>query len=99
MTDVQKKLIEELTKNAKTRGSKTSTRKFEVRTDGDKTQKLSPQAVTILATIYALDKKITEQEIVEAVEKSDLKTKQEKSRIWMYYRKSLVEAKWLIEVK
>lgn len=100
MTAQQNKLIEELTKNAKVRNTKTLTRKFEVREDGDKAVKMSPQAVQILATIFTLGKKIvTEQEIVTAVEASELKTKQPKSRIWQYYRKSLVEAKFLVEAK
>ncbi len=71
-------------------------RTYVVSREGDKTVKLTPQAVECLRIVFSVGKdEIPEVELIEAFSKAEIKTKQDKFRIFQYYRKNLVEAGWI----
>lgn len=94
-------IIAKLNENAKrSTGGKIKDRKYEILTTGDVNVKMSPQAITILKSMFELKKNIvSEQELFDMmnvpvmIEK--LKTKQNPWKIFQYYRKTMVDAGFL----
>jgi hypothetical protein len=90
--------LETLKANAKhMRSSSVPFRRWEV-TGGKSDVKLAPQAIAIIETLVKkhLGKVITEAEAEAMVSVPGvLKTKQDPTRIWAYYRKAIMEAGWI----
>ena len=90
--------LEQLETVAKTRAAKISNKRYSVQV-GTIT-KMAPQAVVCIKAIVGVDKEIiTEQEIHDAIEESELVTKQEKWSIYKYYKKMIMDAGFLTEIK
>lgn len=92
-------MLEQLSKVSKTRSTGKMLMKnytFQV----GQLVKLPPQAVECIKIIANLGKsELTEMEIHTAIQESELKTKQDKWSIFKYYRKNIIEAGFLTEVK
>ena len=98
MTIEMSKALEQLETVAKTRTAKISNKKYSVQV-GTIT-KMAPQAVVCIKAIAGVNKEIlTEQEIHEAIEDSELITKQDKWSIYKYYKKQIIEAGFLTEIE
>lgn len=99
MTNEMTEMLEKLGAMSKTRSSGKMLLKnytFQVGT----LVKLPPQAVECIKIIANLGKsELTEMEIHTAIQESELKTKQDKWAIFKYYRKNIIEAGFLTEVK
>lgn len=57
--------------------------------------KLAAQARVVLATLEALGKKATQQEVIDGLIANGLKTKQEPKRIYTFYRQALVDGGYI----
>ena len=90
-------ILETLMKTAKTKALKNRT--YEILETGNVNVKLAPQAVKCLAVLFGMNKaKVTEVEIQDAMEASDLVTKQTKYGVFKFYKKDIMEAGFLKEI-
>jgi len=98
MTDTKKTLLETLRENSKKQGGRRfKNREYQIKEDGDVTQKLSPQAIKCLEILFENgENPISEQDAFNLFEGADFgKSKQNGWKIFQYYRKSLIDAGFL----
>jgi len=95
MNKVQKTIIEKMMATSRTRKSVNHT--YTILETGDANVKLPPQAVEVLSILFGMNRnRVTEAEVMEAMEGSMLKTKQPKMYIFKYYRSALIDAGFLM---
>jgi len=99
MSEDQKAMLEALKANSKRQGGRRfKKRKYIVKEDGDVNVKLSPQAIRCLEILFEGGKlEYTEEEAHGLFDGADMgKSKQEPWKVFQYYRKSLVDAGWIV---
>lgn len=97
-------ILDKLRENSKRRGgNRAKNREYTIKTDGNAETKLSPQAITCLEILFAEKRnKMMEQEIIGLINDNAAKfgeTKQSPWKIFQYYRKSLVNAGFIVVEK
>lgn len=98
MTKKQTEILEALN-TREARGRTIKARAYVIKEDGDVEAKIGKTGIVFLGALFATGKtEITEAEFEALVREMEIKTKQDKWKVWQYYRPKLVKAGW-IEIK